>query len=311
LLLPVGCFFHFAIEDSKIQRVAQRATAYSLNAGAYLDEAQMTVPSWPENGGYENLYEDFDSPLAKQIRCEAYGEDIGQHSWVTAEELREDISRLELSRESNLLDLGCGPGGPLAFVIRQVACRGCGIDASAQAIAAGRVRAAALGLDKSMEFREGDLNQDVAFRGGHFDAVMSLDVILHLRDRLSWFRKIARILKPDGKFLFTDAGVLLGAISDEEVKVRSTYGPAQFVPVGFNENILRLAGFRVLDCTDRTASLLKNAAGRLTARIRHRAELSELEGEIPFQRQNRYLATVIDLSQRGVLTRWMYLAELG
>jgi SAM-dependent methyltransferase len=270
----------------------------------------MTVPSGPENRGYENLYEEFDSPLAKQIRCEAYGEDIGQHSWVTADELREDMPRLELSRESNLLDLGCGPGGPLAFVVSQVGCRGCGIDTSGKAIAAGQVRAAALGLDKSMEFRAGDLNQATAFPDGHFDAVMSLDVILHLRDRVTWFREIARILKPAGKFLFTDAGVLVGAISDEEIKVRSTYGPAQFAPVGFNENMLQLAGFKVIVRTDRTASLLKNAAGRLTARVRHGTEVSELEGETPFKRQNRYLETVIDLSQRGVLTRWMYLAEI-
>jgi SAM-dependent methyltransferase len=270
----------------------------------------MIVPSEPENGGYENLYEEFDSPLAKQIRCEAYGEDIGQHSWVTADELRKDIYRLELSSESNLLDLGCGPGGPLAFVVSQVGCRGCGIDASAQAIAAGQVRAAVLGLDKSMVFREGDLDQAIVFPDRHFDAVMSLDVILHLRDRLTWFREIARILRPAGKFLFTDAGVLISAISDVEIRVRSTYGPTQFAPLGFNENMLRLAGFKVILCADRTASLLKNAAGRLTARVRHANELSELEGKTPFKRQNRYLETVIDLSQRGVLTRWMYLAEI-
>jgi SAM-dependent methyltransferase len=270
----------------------------------------MTVPSEQEKGGYENLYEEFDSTLAKQIRCEAYGEDIGQHSWVTADELREDISRLELSSESHLLDLGSGPGGPLAFVVSQVGCRGCGIDASAKAIAAGRARATALGLDTSMEFREGDLNQAMTFPDGHFNVVMSLDVILHLRDRLACFREVARILKPAGKFLLTDAGVLIGAISDEEIRVRSTYGPTQLAPAGFNENMLGLAGFEVIGREDRTASLLKHATGRLTARVSHREGLSQLEGKTHFERQNRYLETVIDLSQRGVLTRLMYLAQI-
>ena len=32
----------------------------------------------------------------RQFRREAYGEDIGQHSWVDAKELRGDIQRLEL-----------------------------------------------------------------------------------------------------------------------------------------------------------------------------------------------------------------------
>ena len=41
--------------------------------------------------GYESFYREFDSPLMRQIRREAYGEDIGQHSWVGADELRGDI----------------------------------------------------------------------------------------------------------------------------------------------------------------------------------------------------------------------------
>ena len=47
--------------------------------------------------GYESFYREFDSPLMRQLRREAYGEDIGQHSWVSADELRGDIQRLKLS----------------------------------------------------------------------------------------------------------------------------------------------------------------------------------------------------------------------
>ncbi len=83
----------------------------------------MCAPSDSTAQGYDSFYKEFDSPLMRQLRVEAYGEDIGQHSWVTAEELRSDISRLELSRSSRFLDLGCGPCGPLAFVVASVGCR--------------------------------------------------------------------------------------------------------------------------------------------------------------------------------------------
>ena len=43
---------------------------------------------------YDDLYREFDSPLSKQLRREAYGTDLGQHSWVTAEELEEILARL-------------------------------------------------------------------------------------------------------------------------------------------------------------------------------------------------------------------------
>src|ERR1700674_5382387 len=140
---------------------------------------------------YDDVYKDFESPLMRQIRREAHGEDIGQHSWVTAAELREDISRLGLSPASRLLDLGCGPAGPLTFVVGLVGCRGTGADASESAITAGRARAASLGLDGLIELRRCDLNEPLAFPSGAFDAVISLDVILHLRDRAALLREVA------------------------------------------------------------------------------------------------------------------------
>jgi hypothetical protein len=114
---------------------------------------------------------------------------------------------------------------------------------------------------------------------------------------------------PGGRFLFTDAGVITGSISDEEIRWRALHGYTQFVPPGFNKKTLELAGFRVLDRDDRTASLLKTATGRLTARLAHRQELEQLEGEDSFERQQRYLETLVALSQRGALSRITYLAE--
>jgi SAM-dependent methyltransferase len=269
----------------------------------------MSVPTESGKHGYDDSYREFDSPLMQQIRREAYGADIGQHSWVTAEDLEQDIVRLQLSRISRFLDLGCGPGGPLTFVVGRVGCRGTGVDLSSQAITAGRARAASLGIANLITLQEADLNAPLPFATGSFDAVMSLDVLLHLRDREAALREVARILAPGGRLLFTDAGIATGEISEEEMRARSVQGAAQFVTPGHNERILELAGFRLLEIQDRTASLLKNAAGRLTARLAHRAELEPIEGSAYFASQNRYLETVIALSQRGAASRMMYLAE--
>ena len=269
----------------------------------------MNSPKESGSRGYDNLYKEFDSPLMQKLRREAYGEDIGQHSWVTTEELQENILRLKLSRHSRLFDLGCGPAGPLTYIVGQVACHGTGADVSAKALAAGRARAASLKLDGLVTLHEADLNEQLPFAGDSFDAVISLDAILHLRDRLSVFREVSRVLTPTGRFVFTDAGIITGSVSDEEIRWRAVHGHTQFVPPGFNEHLLELAGFRVMDCHDQTASLLKTATGRLTARLAHRQELEQLEGSDCFEQQQRYLETVITLSQRGALSRMMVLAE--
>src|SRR5204862_6670583 len=100
----------------------------------------MAIPVEPEGRGYDKLYEEFDSPLWQQLRREAYGEDIGQHSWVTADELQEDISLLKLARPSHFLDLGCRAGGTLTFVVGHLGCQDSRIDVSEQVTAALRAR---------------------------------------------------------------------------------------------------------------------------------------------------------------------------
>ncbi len=269
----------------------------------------MNEPAESGARAYDDLYQEFESPLMQQIRREAHGEDIGQHSWVSAEELRQDISRLGLSGASRLLDLGCGPCGPLTFLVRLIGCHGTGVDMSAAAIAAGRARAASLGLDQLVDLHQADLNEPLPFASGTFDAVMSLDVILHLRDRAAVFREVARVLTPGGRFLMTDAGVITGPISNEEVERRSIHGQTRFVPPGFNERALQLAELRLIHGEDRTANPLKIATGRLAARLAHRADVEPLEGSARFEREQRYLATVIALSGRGALSRMMYLSE--
>jgi SAM-dependent methyltransferase len=263
----------------------------------------------PESQSYSDFYARFDSSLMRQLRADAYGTDIGQHSWVTADELEEDVPLLELTGASRVLDLGCGPGGPLTFLIAMLGCRGTGVDVSAPAIASARNRAVSLGIAGAVEFDEADLDAPLALANGSFDAAISLDVVLHLRDRAALFRDVARLLVPGGRLLFTDAGVVTGSVSDDDVRLRAMHGRTHFVPPGFNERMLEGAGFRLLECKDRTASLLANARGRVGGRQAHRTALVAVEGEAGFDRQMRYLETVVDLAERGAVSRMTYVAQ--
>jgi SAM-dependent methyltransferase len=121
---------------------------------AHYERRRGTPPVQRDNLGYDEFFGSFDSELSRKVRADAYRRDIGQHSWVTAEDLVEDVERLRLTRASRLLDLGCRPAGPLTFVVELSGCRGCGFDLSASALASGRRRASALGLDELVELRE-------------------------------------------------------------------------------------------------------------------------------------------------------------
>ena len=267
----------------------------------------MPAPSEPH--GYDALYGAFDSPLARRMRKEAYGEDIGQHSWLRAEELRRDVARLRLAPASRLVDLGCGPAGPLACVAGSTGCRAVGIERSRPALEAGRARISSLGLAERAMLVAADLDEALPLGSASVDAATSFDVVLHLRDRAALYREVARVLAPGGRFLFTDSGIMTGAISDAERAARSARGHIDFVAPGLNERLLEAAGLRVLDVEDRTASVLGNAGGRLSARLAHREELEALEGPAGFEAERRYLETVIELTRRGAVSRMAYLAE--
>src|SRR5262249_1871031 len=155
--------------------------------------------------GYGSLYREFDSPLMQQVRREAYGEDIGQHSWVSAEEMRCDIPRLRLVATSRLLDLGWGPCGPLTFLLAPGGCFGACVAVSPSALTWGRSRAKALGITHLLSLKEADVNEPLPFEPHSFDAAMALDLVLHVHDRRGLFREVARLLRVGGRFLFTDA----------------------------------------------------------------------------------------------------------
>ena len=269
----------------------------------------MPTRSEPIADAYESFYREFDSPLMRKVRLEAYGEDIGQNSWVSAAELREDAARLRLTSSSRLLDVGCGPCGPLTFLIAAVGCAGTGVELSPAALDVGRARARALGVESSFAAQVADLNDTLPFADSAFDAVLAIDVFLHVRDRARLLAEIARVLRAGGRCLISDAGVITGAVTNEDIRNRSPYGYTQFVVPGWNERLIAAAGFRLIEVEDRTASVLRNAGGRLSAMEAHRAELEAVSGVASFATQRRYLETVIELSERRAISRIMYLVE--
>jgi SAM-dependent methyltransferase len=256
---------------------------------------------------YDSSYREFDTPLMRSVRKQAYGEDIGQNSWVSAQEVLEDARLLDLSTSSRLLDLGSGPCGPLTWLIAKTGCTGTGLELSPAALAVGAARAHALGIESSFSAQVADINDPLPCASASFDAAMAIDVLIHVRDRARLYAEIARVLRPGGRCLLSDAGVITGAVSNIEILGRSPYGHTQFVVPGWNERLLKTAGLRLLHSEDRTESVLRNASGRLAAMHAHRDELNALSGVATFEKQRQYLDTVIELSRRRAISRIAYL----
>jgi ubiquinone/menaquinone biosynthesis C-methylase UbiE len=141
------------------------------------------------------------SALAKaelygQIRSEAFGEDIGQNSWHTADEQDRFLAWLELSPGQSLLDVACGAGGPALRIAARTGCSATGIDIHEQAVETARALAAERGLAERAEFRAADAGGVLPFSDASFDAITCIDAINHFPDRPRLIAEWGRLLKP-------------------------------------------------------------------------------------------------------------------
>src|SRR5881392_1016557 len=245
---------------------------------------------------YNNIYGDFSSDAEAAVRRAAFGDDIGQSSWMTAAEWLRSADLASISPERHVLEVGSGSGGPAVYLGTHRGCRVTGVDLNDHGVRNGLQLAAAAGLADRVTFRVVDASRRLPFADGTFDAVLSNDAMCHIEHRLDVLRDWHRVLRPGGRILFTDGLVITGIVSQDEIATRSVIGRYLFVPPGENERLIADAGFTVLATEDRTASAETIARQWRDAREQHRAALVAREGEANFSGLQRFLACVHQLS---------------
>jgi SAM-dependent methyltransferase len=258
---------------------------------------------------YNNVYADFGSDAEAAVRRHAFGEDIGQSSWLTAAEWLRFADLVQAGDERLLLEVGSGSGGPAVYLAAARGCRVTGIDVNEHGVRNGERLAVERGVADRVTFQLVDASRPLPFPPAAFDAVVSNDAMCHVPNRLEVLGEWHRVLRPRGRILFTDAMILTGLVSQEELAIRSSIGWYLFVPPGENERLIRCAGFRLLSSEDVTASEETIAERWHAAREHHRDELMAREGEANFAGLQRFLECVHRLSAERRLSRYCYLAE--
>jgi len=258
---------------------------------------------------YDNVYGDFASAAEAAVRREAYGEDMGQSSWLTAPEWLRFAEQLIIGAGSEVLEVGSGSGGPAVYLARARHCRLTGVDINENGVRNAAALAAAHGVADRVQFRAVDAGVPLPFPANHFDAIVSNDAMCHIRDRSSVLRDWHRVLRPGGRALFTDAMVVTGIVSNEELATRSSIGFYLFLPPGENERLLEAAGFSVLGVEDVTENAVNVARRWHDARAHQQEALVAREGRENFVGLQRFLSCVHTLSVERRLCRYAYLAE--
>lgn len=258
---------------------------------------------------FDSTYGHFTEQVLEAIRRETYGRDIGQNSWLTADEYDRFIAWLQVAEGEHVLEVASGSGGPAAYLADQGRCRVTGVDANEHGVAAAIEAAAAASRGDRLRFQVADANARLPFEDGTFDGLTCIDSMNHFPDRLSVFREWRRVLRPGRRAVFTDPVVVTGAVTNDELALRSSIGLFLFVPPGVNERWIEEAGFRLLQREDVTGNAALVSGRWRDSRARHREALLRIEGEERFEGLQKFFDMVHRLTSERRLSRVAYLVE--
>ena len=307
-MFTTGFARYLSAEKEYNLRTLERCETLSVQSVSV--QTQMAkAQSQPSAGHYDANYENFRTGLYAEIRHEAFGEDIGQNSWLTAAEQDRFLDWLELTGGKFLLDVACGAGGPALRIAAITGCSVSGIDVHQDAIAAAESLAGERRLSDRAHFRIGDATGPSPFPDSNFDAVTCIDAINHFPNRPRIIAEWARLLKPGGRLLFTDPVTVTGPLTNAEMAIRSSAGFYLFAPDGYDENVIAECGLKLLVCEDVTGNVAKMAQARHDARELRSVDLREIEGGPAFEKQQEFLAIAARLAREGRLSRFVYVSE--
>jgi ubiquinone/menaquinone biosynthesis C-methylase UbiE len=258
---------------------------------------------------YDNAYAHYEVAAYREVRVETYGEDLGQTGWTTTEESNEIPRLLGISSTAKVLEIGCGSGRYALHLAATIGCSILGLDLNEPGIHNANRLASAQNLSARARFEVADCSKPLPFHQDSFDGVFSNDVLCHIPDRPAIFAELLRVLKPGARFLFSDALVIGGIISHQELTARSSIGYYLFSPPGENERLLQQSGFRVRKVEDTTNSASAISRRWSEARQRRRQALLTIEGQTNFEGLQQFLSNVHALTSERRLLRFLYVAE--
>ena len=208
------------------------------------------------------------------------------------------------------MEIGCGSGAYALHLAQSIGCSVTGLDINALGIHNANHLAVQRGVDRQATFAVCDVSKPLPFASESFDAVFSNDVVCHIPGRPSLIAEMYRVLKRGvGQMLFSDALVIGGVISQEEIATRSSIGFYLFSPPGENERFIREAGFTHLTVLDTTEKEVCIAARWHQARQKYKDRLVAAEGEPNWAGLQRFLSCVRTLTEERRLLRLLYQAE--
>ena len=215
--------------------------------------------------------------------------------------VRHMAAKLEgINAETKVLDIGAGYGGAARYLAETFACSVTALNLSEKENERNRQLNAERGLTDKISVVDGSF-ESIPAEDASFDVVWSQDAILHSGQREQVIQEVARVLKPGGRFIFTDPmqsddcpeGVLQPIL--ERIHLSSLGSPA------FYRDMAARVGLHEQSFDEQTQQLVNHYTRVLQETERYEADLSDRIDPDYITRMKKGLGYWIDGGNKGYL----------
>ncbi|MCP4538635.1 MAG: class I SAM-dependent methyltransferase [Chloroflexi bacterium] len=134
-------------------------------------------------------------PELSYFELQAY---IGTTKHMGGFETTKELFELcHISKDTYILDVGCGVGATACYLAKAYGCRVVGVDLRERMVALSNERAQKERVTDRVEFRVADA-QDLPFDDAQFDVILCESVATFIQDKQKVIDEFARVVKPGG-----------------------------------------------------------------------------------------------------------------
>jgi cyclopropane fatty-acyl-phospholipid synthase-like methyltransferase len=158
----------------------------------------------------------------------------------------------DISKDTRILDVGCGIGTPAFYIHKKFKCAIDGISTSERGIELANMAAKEKGYDKKVKFTVAD-GLDNGFPDKTFDIIWVMESSHLMGDKNKLLKECSRVVKDDGTLVLCDLIMrasfkrqLLHAVQNRQnyKKLARAFGPGNLNRLGFYADSCIKAGFR-------------------------------------------------------------------
>ena len=165
---------------------------------------------------------------------------------------KELASSIDL-KSLEVLDVGCGIGGPCRMLAEEFNCQATGIDLNSEFIRTATKLSELLSLGSTTKFVQGDA-LNLPFEDNSFDIVWTQHVQMNIDDKKRFYSEIFRVLRKGGYFLFYD----ILKKGDGEVTYPMPWANDSSISfllkAAEKQSLLKELGFTKIQTTDQTSA---------------------------------------------------------